>query len=71
MNKKTIYQMIVDQSGSMTGSESQVIEGFNGQLKSIQTIQKEFPNQELVMGLRFFNSQVDRYAIPFNNKVSS
>ena len=41
MNKKTIYQMIVDQSGSMTGSESQVIEGFNGQLKSIQTIQKE------------------------------
>ena len=67
MNKKTIYQMIVDQSGSMTGSESQVIEGFNGQLKSIQTIQKEFPNQELVMGLRFFNSQVDRNAIPFNN----
>jgi hypothetical protein len=67
MNKKTIYQMIVDQSGSMSGSESQVIEGFNGQLKSIQTIQKEFPDQELIMGLRFFNSQVERNAVPFNN----
>jgi hypothetical protein len=48
MNKKTIYQMIVDQSGSMTGSESQVIEGFNGQLKSIKTIQKEFLDQDLI-----------------------
>jgi hypothetical protein len=67
MNKKTIYQMIVDQSGSMSGLESQVIEGFNGQLKSIQTIQKEFPDQELIMGLRFFNSQVERNAVPFNN----
>jgi hypothetical protein len=67
MNKKTIYQMIVDQSGSMTGSESQVIEGFNGQLKSTQTIQKEFLDQDLVMGLRFFNSQVDQNAVPFRN----
>ena len=67
MNKKTIYQMIVDQSGSMSGLESQVIEGFNGQLKSIQTIQKEFPDQELIMGLRFFNSKVERNTVPFNN----
>ena len=59
--------MIVDQSGSMSGLESQVIEGFNGQLKSIQTIQKEFPDQELIMGLRFFNSQVERNTVPFNN----
>lgn len=59
--------MIVDQSGSMSGLESQVIEGFNGQLKSIQTIQKEFPDQELIMGLRFFNSKVERNTVPFNN----
>lgn len=59
--------MIVDQSGSMSGLESQVIKGFNGQLKSIQTIQKEFPDQELIMGLRFFNSKVERNTVPFNN----
>lgn len=64
--------MIVDRSGSMTGSESQVIEGFNGQLKSICAIQNEFPNQEILMGLRFFNTEVDLNTIPFSrvNSIS-
>jgi hypothetical protein len=65
MNKKTIYQVIVDQSGSMTGSEKQVVDGFNEKTQAVKNILKDFPNQEIVMGLRFFNTIVDNNTVDF------
>jgi len=58
MKKRTIYQMVIDRSGSMQGMENQVISGFNEQLQSMQNIQDRYPEQEILMSLRFFNEQV-------------
>ena len=58
MKKRTIYQMIVDQSGSMSGTENQVISGFNEQLQAMQSMQDKFPEQEIAISLKFFNENV-------------
>ncbi|MFM1810422.1 MAG: hypothetical protein RLZZ382_1647, partial [Bacteroidota bacterium] len=34
MKKRTVYQLIVDRSGSMAGMEHQVISGYNEQLQA-------------------------------------
>ncbi len=60
MNKKrTIYQLIVDRSGSMTDCIDATINGFNEQLHRIQGLETEFPEQELRVGLTLFNDQID------------
>jgi hypothetical protein len=59
MKKRTVYQLIVDRSGSMTGMEHQVISGYNEQLQAAQGVQSRYPDQEIVMGLRFFDHNVD------------
>ena len=40
-NNKTIYHFVVDQSGSMSGSEGATIEGFNSQLKTLKSLKKK------------------------------
>jgi Mg-chelatase subunit ChlD len=57
-NKKTIYHFIVDQSGSMSGSEAQTIEGFNSQLKTLQKLKSEFPENEYVVSVTYFEDEV-------------
>ena len=57
-NKTTLYHFILDQSGSMAGLESQTIEGFNTQLKTIQELNLEFPDQKYLCSLTFFNHDV-------------
>jgi len=54
-NKTTLYHFIVDQSGSMSGVEDQTIQGFNTQLKTIQSLKNEFPDQNYLCSLTFFN----------------
>jgi hypothetical protein len=58
MKKRTVYQLIVDRSGSMAGMERQVVSGFNEQLQAAQGIQRKYPDQEIIMGLRFFDQTV-------------
>lgn len=65
MKKRTIYQMVIDQSGSMQGSEQQVITGFNEHLQSIKSTQKKFPEQEIILNLKFFNSEVGPNTVNF------
>jgi len=65
MKKRTIYQMIIDQSGSMQGSEQQVITGFNEQLQSMKTTQEKYPEQEIIMSLKFFNNEVGPNTVNF------
>jgi uncharacterized protein YegL len=57
-NKKTIYHFVVDQSGSMSGSEEPTIEGFNSQLKTIRDLKQEFPENEYVVSVTFFEDEV-------------
>jgi hypothetical protein len=42
MKKRTVYQLIVDRSGSMTGMEHQVISGYNEQLQAAQGVQSRY-----------------------------
>jgi uncharacterized protein YegL len=56
--KKTIYQFIIDRSGSMQGMESEAINGFNKQLATLKSLQKEFLDQEFVVSLSFFNDTI-------------
>jgi hypothetical protein len=57
-NKKTIYHFVVDQSGSMSGSEEPTIEGFNSQLKTIRDLKQEFPENQYVVSVTFFEDEV-------------
>ncbi len=57
-NKKTIYHFIVDQSGSMGGSEAQTIEGFNSQLLTLQRLRSEFPENEYIVSVTYFEDEV-------------
>ena len=58
MKKRTVYQLILDRSGSMAGMEKQVVSGYNEQLQAVQGIQQKYPDQEILLGLRFFDSVV-------------
>ena len=44
MKKRTVYQLIVDRSGSMAGMQRQVVSGFNEQLQAAQGIQRKYPD---------------------------
>jgi uncharacterized protein YegL len=48
----------VDQSGSMSGSEGPTIEGFNSQLKTLQQLKKENPNNEYIVSVSYFEDEV-------------
>lgn len=58
MNNKTIYHFIVDQSGSMSGLENETIEGFNSQLKTIKKLKEEFPQNEYIVSVSYFEDEV-------------
>lgn len=55
--EKTYYQLIVDQSGSMTSCVDNTINGFNEQVLKIREIEETYPNQEITMGLTLFSSK--------------
>jgi hypothetical protein len=57
-NKTTLYHFVIDQSGSMTGMEEFAIGGFNTQLRTIQTLQQEKPDEEFLCSLTLFNGTV-------------
>jgi hypothetical protein len=42
----------------MAGMERQVVSGYNEQLQAAQGIQRKYPDQEIIMGLRFFDEHV-------------
>ena len=56
--QKTIYHLLVDKSGSMSDCIENTINGFNKQVAKITSLQREFPEQEISMGLTTFNNAV-------------
>ncbi len=59
--QKTIYQLIVDKSGSMADVTHQTITGYNEQVQQIQSVQRDFPEQLITVGLTTFNGKVDHH----------
>lgn len=59
MNKqKTIYHFVLDQSGSMADCINATLSGLKEQRDNIISIAKEFPEQEIRVGLTIFNQDV-------------
>ena len=59
-SQKTIYQLIVDKSGSMSDCIDHTIAGFNEQVAKIRSMEREFPEQRITMGLTLFNNEVSQ-----------
>lgn len=55
---KTIYQILLDQSGSMRSKTLEVIEGFNDQIERLKEIIIQDDNEELRVALSCFNDHV-------------
>jgi von Willebrand factor type A domain len=55
---KTFYHIIADESGSMNDCVHQTVNGLFEQRSKIIELQEKFPEQEIRVGLTFFNSQV-------------
>ena len=58
-NKTTLYNFILDRSGSMSGMETVAVQGFNDHLKTIRNLQTEFPNQVFLCSLTTFDNQIE------------
>ncbi|HSF46262.1 MAG TPA: VWA domain-containing protein [Chitinophagaceae bacterium] len=67
--QKTIYHLIVDKSGSMADVTHQTITGYNEQVQQIQSVQRDFPEQLITIGLSTFNGNVEHYyfGVPAGN----
>lgn len=64
--QRTIYHLIVDRSGSMSDCIEATINGYNEQMNKIRSIQAEFPEQDIRIGLTMFNDRVDLLAVAKN-----
>ena len=58
--QRTHYQLIVDRSGSMSDCIEATITGFNEQLNRIRQLEREFPEQDIRIGLTLFNDAVNQ-----------
>ncbi|RAR75760.1 vWA domain-containing protein [Flavobacterium aciduliphilum] len=58
-NKKTLYHFVLDSSGSMNDCVEATIKGFNNQLETIKSLQKELPKQEFRISLTLFNNHIN------------
>ena len=59
--RKTIYHLIVDKSGSMIDCIEKTINGFNEQVKRIKLLEKEFFEEEITIGLTTFNHAISNH----------
>jgi len=73
-NRKTYYQIILDQSGSMGSCLDATINGFNEQLQLIKSMKEKYPEQEFFISLTTFNHEVShvmQFQDPFKAKPIS
>ena len=62
-SQRTIYHLIVDRSGSMSDCIDATINGYNEQLNRIRSMQNEFPEQDIRVGLTMFDTTVQMQAV--------
>ena len=58
-NKTTLYNFILDRSGSMSGMEKVAVQGFNEHVTTIRNLQAEFPKQEFLCSLTTFDNEIE------------
>jgi Mg-chelatase subunit ChlD len=57
-NKTTLYQFIIDRSGSMSGLEQMVVGGYNEHLSAVRNMQATYPDQQFLVSLLTFDDDV-------------
>ncbi|MFN5442052.1 MAG: hypothetical protein ACK5AR_09390 [Flavobacteriia bacterium] len=63
-NTTTLYHFVIDRSGSMSGMEQEVVSGFNSQVETIKKLQTELAEQQFLMSLTIFDSEVENLVLP-------
>ena len=58
---KTIYQFVLDQSGSMSNARPQTVDLFNSQLKTLREAQELHPEQHFYAALTVFDTEAVSY----------
>jgi hypothetical protein len=66
MKSKTYYNLILDQSGSMSSSRIETLNAVNAQIESCRQIARTHDNQELFLSLTLFNDNANSL---FSNKI--
>ncbi len=57
-NKTTLYQFIIDRSGSMSGPEQMVVGGYNEHLSAVKNMQATYPDQQFLVSLLTFDDEI-------------
>jgi uncharacterized protein YegL len=57
-NNTTLYQFIIDRSGSMRGLEQMVVGGYNEHLSAVRNMQETYPDQQFLVSLLTFDDEV-------------
>ncbi len=58
-NNTTLYQFIIDRSGSMRGLEQMVVGGYNEHLSAVRNMQETYPDQQFLVSLLTFDDEVN------------
>lgn len=58
-NKTTLYQFIIDRSGSMRGLEELVVGGYNEHLSAVRNLQTSYPDQQFLVSLLTFDDEIE------------
>ena len=57
-NNTTLYQFIIDRSGSMRGLQQMVVGGYNEHLSAVRNMQETYPDQQFLVSLLTFDDEV-------------
>lgn len=63
-NTTTLYHFIIDRSGSMSGMEKMVIDGYNEHIAGVQNLQQTYPDQKFLMSLTVFDNEINMLVQP-------
>jgi Mg-chelatase subunit ChlD len=58
MSSSTHYQLIVDASGSMSGSETATVGSMNEQIALVRRLATEYPNEQFSLGIVDFSTDI-------------
>lgn len=63
-NTATLYHFIIDRSGSMSGMEKMVIDGYNEHIAGVKNLQQTYPDQKFLMSLTVFDNEINMLVQP-------
>ena len=63
-NTTTLYHFIIDRSGSMSGMEKMVIDGYNEHIAGVKNLQQTYPDQKFLMSLTVFDNEINMLVQP-------